>query len=320
MLNVFKKIGLYLNLFWHSLFFGMKNAETIIMNSKKSNDDYGVETPDDSGGGVFKDILNKKLTQEVKELRYSSYAVANESKRYKYIGDGKAEKKTESQLSEKHGYIDESDNLPVIVIQDCSIICEDVLTVLNEVNKTVDKKVFSESNLKIKHNIFPRFLIESYIKKIVVKKADGNYVIDLYCSKYPRQFNEKKDRAFLTELKKIKNKEVRDSDILDISEISFITSNAWGVDDWYRFTFKDFELYDIIDFDGNYIIRLGCQTNAFMETILSKIYCQSAVDKYNKKERKENAVLGNWIFKKPKNIENHVIDFSTNSKLVENND
>lgn len=320
MLNVFKKVSLYFKLFWHSLFFGMKNAETIIMNSKKSNNDYGVETPDDSNGGVFKDVLNKKLTQEVKELRYSSYAVASESKKYKYIGDGKAEKKSESQLSEKHGYVDESDGLPILVIQDCSIVCEDVLTTLKEVNKTSDKKVFSEYNLKIKHNIFPRFLIESYIKKIVVKQADGNYVIDLYCSKYPRQFNEKKDRAFISELKKIKNKEVKDSDILDISEISFVTSNAWGIDDWYRFSFTDFEFYDIIEFDGNYIIRLGCQPNIFMETILSKIYCDSAVEKYNRKERRQNATLGNWIFKKPENLKNNAIDFSKSSNLVENND
>ena len=47
------------------------------------------------------------------------------------------------------------------------------------------------------------------IKKIVLKQSDGNYVIDLYCSKYPSQFSERKDKSFISELKKIKNREVR---------------------------------------------------------------------------------------------------------------
>lgn len=124
-----------------------------------------------------------------------------------------------------------------------------------------------------------------------MKQADGNYVIDLYCSKYPSQFNEKKDRAFLTELKNIQSGKVRNSDILDFSEISFVTSNAWGIDDWFKCSFIDFEYYDIIEFDGNYVIRLGCQSNIFMENLLDKVYSESAEKKYENKEARENAVI-----------------------------
>jgi hypothetical protein len=171
------------------------------------------------------------------------------------------------------------------------LICESVLTSLSEVNKKENKKIFHDYNIKIKRDILPRFRIENYVKKLVLKQSDGNYVIDLYCSKYPRQFSERKDRAFLSELKKIKNGLVKDSDILEFDEISFITTNAWGVDDWLKFSFIDFEYYDIIEFDGNFIIRLGCVSNAFYEDILSSIYSQSAEDKYSTKQTKANSVF-----------------------------
>ncbi len=290
-MKILKKIYINLKIFWNALFFGMKGADVIMSSSQKNIDSSGFEVNDDGGGGVFKDILEEKVTQEVEELRYSSYKVANESKKYRYVGNGKVIKKTNSQLSEKHGLIEESDNLPIILIQDNSLICEDVLTTLNEVDNKDKKKIFYDYNIKITRDILPRFLIESYVKKLVLKQSDGNYVIDLYCSKYPRQFNEKKDKAFLSELRKIKNKEIRTSDVIEFNELSFVTTNAWGVDDWFKFSFYDFEFSDIIDFDGNYIIRFGCQSNIFMENLLDKVFSESAEKKYENKEMRENATI-----------------------------
>lgn len=277
-----------LRILWHSFFLGMKNADVIITTSQKNTDGSGVEIPDiGGGGGVFKDLLEQKVTQEVEELRYSSYKVANEAKKYRYVGNGQAVKKTDSELTEKHVPIDESDNLNVILIQDNHIIAEDVITSLNEIDKKVGKKLRYDTTLKIKRDFIPRFYIEDYITKAVVKQAEGNYVLDLYCSKYPKQFSSRKDKSFITELKNIRDKGVR-SDMMDFEEISFITENAWGVDDWFKFVFTDFELYGIIEYDGNYIIRLGCLSNEFAVNILDKVFSASAEEKYQKKEARKN--------------------------------
>lgn len=280
-----------IKLFWHALFWGMKGVDSLLTTNQKTQGGSAFEVSDDAGSGVFKDILEQKVTQEVQELRYTSYKVAKESKKYRYVGNGKVVKKSESQLSEKHGSIDETDNLPIILIQDSTLICEDVLTSLNEVNNTNSKKVFHDYTIKIERDCMPRFRIENYVKKLVLKQADGNYVLDLYCSKYPSQFSEKKDRAFLSELKRIKDGMVHNSDILDFQRLSFVTTNAWGVDDWFKFSFNDFELDDISEYDGNYIIRLGCQASIFMENLLDKIYSESAEKKYENKEAKENVVI-----------------------------
>lgn len=319
MFNFLLKIYYYGKLFWYSLFFGIKNAELLI-NSQNTKEGSSLEIINDGTGGVFKDVLEQKITQEVEELRYSSYIIAKESKKYKYIGDGQVKKKTENQLSEKHGIIDESDNLPIILIQDNFLICEDVLSILKEVDNKDNKQINNIYQLKIKRSNTPRFKIENYIKKLVLKESDGNYVIDLYCSKYPKQFSSRQDKSFLSEIQKIKNRMIKSSDILEFDELSFITSNAWGVDDWFKFSFNKFEYYDIIEFDGNYIIRLGCLCNNFMENLLDKIYSSSADKKYQNKERRENSVIDLTPYIEKKQKEDSNLNLFENVKFSIEND
>ena len=306
---MFRKLYNYFQIFWSSLFFGIKNVDNLLTNSQKSQNNFSFEVSDQCDDNVFKDILQQKITQEVEELRYTSYKIANESKKYRYVGNGKVLKKPDSQLSERHVAIEESDNLPIILIQDNALVCEDILTSLNEVNQHNSKKVFSDYHIKIERNSTPRFRIENYIKKIVVKQAEDNYVIDLYCSKYPRQFSERKDKPFLSELKRIQNGSIKNSDMFDFQKLLFITSNAWGVDDWLKFSFIDFEFFGIIEYDGNYIIRFGCLSDVFMENILNKVYSESAEKKYAEKQSKGNPTVNfinvtqNEIYKIDENID-----------------
>lgn len=310
--NTFNRLLGSCKILWHSLFIGMKNADTLLTTSQTNNDGSGYEVPETGGGGVYKDLLEQRITQEVEELRYSSYHVANESKKYRYVGNGNVVKKTDSQLKEKHVIVDESDNLPIVLIQDNNVICEDVYTILKEVDVKDNKKTRSSYNVIIVRDIVPRFYIEDYIKKVVVKDAGDNYVVDLYCSMYPRQFNEKRDKAFLSEVKKIQ-KGVLNNDVIDIQRLSWVTSNAWGADDWLHYVFTDFEYYDIIEFDGNYIFRFGCKAEVFGENLLDKVYSASAEEKYKKKEVKKNAII--QLYKPEDN--NYTLAKSIDLKKVE---
>ena len=316
LLKIFKRVYFYIRIFWNGLFIGMKNTNKLITSNQKDINDGVLEITKSDSGGVYKDLLEQKITQEVEELRYTSYVVANESKKYKYIGNGTAVKKNNLELNEKHGIVEESDNLPIILIQDISLVCENVNNVLKEVNSKGNKKINSDYNIKIKRKLLPRFRIEEYIKKLVLKESDGNYVLDLYCSKYPRQFSERKDRPFLREIKKIRDREIKPNDILDFEEISFITNNAWGIDDYYSFSFNSFEFYDIIDFDGNYIIRLGCKSNIFMKNLLDEIYSKSADEKYKNKEMKKGFILDITTYN---NKENKLKTLEKTTFSLENN-
>ena len=81
----------FLNL-WYGLPFGMKAADTEIMGNK-SVDDNGVTIQQEvSDQRVAKHLLKGEVTQEVEELRYRTYKVADESENYKYLGNGVAVK------------------------------------------------------------------------------------------------------------------------------------------------------------------------------------------------------------------------------------
>ena len=89
----FRRLLGNVKILWHSLFMGMRSADSLLTTSQTNNDGSGYEIPENGGGGVYKDLLEQKVTQEVEELRYVSYHVANESKKYRYIGNGNAIKK-----------------------------------------------------------------------------------------------------------------------------------------------------------------------------------------------------------------------------------
>lgn len=276
----------------HALFRGMKNADVVMTTNQKAFDNSGVEIPDEGGGGgVYKDILDQKVTQEVEEMRYFSYKIADESKKYRYVGNGKGAKKTQSQLSAKHTKVDESDGYPIILIQDNFLVCDDVYTVMNEVGKTTGKKVLSDFHIKIKRDFLPRFFAEQYIKKVVVKQFDETrYILDFYYSVYPRQYNEKMDRSFISEIEKIISQQ-RKSDVFDFQEVSFVTRNAWGSEDRRLYSFTDCELLDIVKFDGNYVLKTLCSGSIINKNLLDKVYSESAERKCQTKAPRKNAVI-----------------------------
>jgi hypothetical protein len=77
-----KKLKYRWIIFWHSLFRGMSNAESIINGQTKSNDgDIGI-IQQIGVGGVFDDMLQQKETQEVVEMRDKYYRVYKESDKW----------------------------------------------------------------------------------------------------------------------------------------------------------------------------------------------------------------------------------------------
>jgi hypothetical protein len=63
----------------------MKGVENLITTNQKNQNGSVFVVSDEGGGGVFKDVLEQRVTQEVEELRYTSYKIANESKKYKFF-------------------------------------------------------------------------------------------------------------------------------------------------------------------------------------------------------------------------------------------
>ena len=86
MLNKIKK-------YLYGFFYGLKNADSEMFTSKHSSSSDSSYIQQIKETNVGKDLLKGEVTQEVEDLRYSTYAVYREANQYEYIGNGVAIKK-----------------------------------------------------------------------------------------------------------------------------------------------------------------------------------------------------------------------------------
>ena len=155
-MNKIKKY--FLNLIY-GLPHGLKAADTEIMGSKQMDSNGTTINQEVSDERVAKHLLKGEVTQEVEELRYRTYKVENESKNYKYLGNGVAVK--ENNIEKKQ------DRTKFKFTQDNENICESVSETLKQVgNYGVERYRF-----EIDYNSFVRFKVEKFMIKIDVESA-----------------------------------------------------------------------------------------------------------------------------------------------------
>ena len=76
-----KRIANDAKLFWHSLFYGLRAADSV-MQSQTSGEE-GVEINEQvKPSGVYADMLEQKVTKEVEELRDKHYRILKEADKY----------------------------------------------------------------------------------------------------------------------------------------------------------------------------------------------------------------------------------------------
>lgn len=285
-----KKILKYLKYLWFGLILGMKKTEDETLHqSGMSLDEGSTINQQVSDHSVAKALLRGELTQEVIELRYRTYAVAREASHYNYFSPTLAKRKGINDF--KYLKIANDDNRDVITVQENKIQVEtvtDSLLRIGDDGKFVDRQ--KEYNIVFKRDNQPRFKIEDYTKKIVVKKGDDEYtaIIDVYVSKYP---DDKiiTSKPFVREIERIIDTGVR-SDMFDFKSIQFETFKAYRLDDMINFEFGDPQLVKIFEFDGDYVIT-------FMMNIIdggtdkaAEFYDEKMAKKYENKEKKETCI------------------------------
>ena len=308
--NFFKKLYLNLRVFWHSLFVGMKSADEKTMGVTKEGNitDNAIEEHI-SEQGLYADLLRGEVTQEVMEMRDSNYRGYKASFNYQYIGNGNVVKK-ENMATLKHDIFN-PENLDVRLIQDNKLIVQGVLEASQEAEKEGDTVTNKNSSFSmiIERDVFPRFNIEKYCKKIVVRNAERGVKIDLYCSVYARQFMPT-DSLFITEMKNILEKKIKPSDTVMIDSIEFTTDACFGADDIMFFKFGDMVYESINVYDGNFVITY--QANVICDGLdLTEQYRTEEMDKkYENKEIRKDA---KFYFEEP---EDKTLDISQAMSLL----
>ena len=256
--NWFKNIILNLRIAFHSLFRGMKSADVKMTGTVQGGNisDSGIEQGVEQQS-VLNDLLNAEVTQEVQELVDSNYRVLRHADDYEYLGNGNVIKKTKNMMMDDLKIFN-PENYHVRLIQDNKLIVKGIVEATenrydNDGDVASEDKNFSYT-IKVERDNFPRFLIEKWVKKIVVREVDNSQVkIDLYCSSYARQFNPT-DSLFINELMNIYGKKTRNIDTVDIASIEFTTSKAYGVDDIIFFKFESMIYEGMNMYDKDFVI------------------------------------------------------------------
>ena len=270
-----KKIYNKIRSFFFYIFWGLKSADKIAFGAKEdpSNDGTVFEQQNEQNS-VYKDLLKGEVTQEVKELRHEMYFSERKSHKYKYIGNGIVSKKNE--IFDYPGKIDKTDGFPLQILQpnieDTGTLSEN----LSEVDYRIKNK--KEFTIDIERDFIPRFRLEEFTNKLVVKRINENAVmLDFYTPIYKSQFNTI-HKLFLKELEKIYMGDVR-SDVIDFKQVEFISFRAFGTDDLKKYTYNNIEFDNILIFDGHYVIKFTADIVNDGEDLINEFYCNEEEEK-----------------------------------------
>ena len=284
-----KKIWIKIRLFFHYLSYGIRSADNMAFGDKKDNVISGADIIDlNQKDCVYTDLLNEQVTQEVEDVRYSTYRVDRESTKYKYIGNGEVTKK--NVLDEKHVDVYE-DEYPIQLIQLNDLIPSNKKSGIEQILKYGKEiKEEEEHPIKIERNFIPKFKIENKTKKVVVKRVNESKVfLELYISMYNGD-KSPESKAFLSVLKDIHENNNKRSDFIDFLTLKFITYKAFGCEDNHLFEYDNIEYITSTIYDGNYVLRFSADIVNDGKDILEKYYSERQEKRYKNKVQKEIGV------------------------------
>ena len=304
MIGFFKRIILGVRLFFHGLFWGLRDADLTISSQKDGNDEE-VNHKLEVGRTVYDDLLVGEETQQVKELRDASYRVFREADKYdvEVLGmerDGANFDNENTVLSaqvkkksiEVKPRIDtlKTKGYKTILVQDAKEYENDIKTREQEAlsGEEIDDVKTLIYNITYKDNITPRFRIERYIKKLVVEESKGKrHRLSLYFSIYARQFV-KRDSLFIAELNRIFKNEQHEHDFNEIEKIEFVSDKAFGVESLHQISISNIKYKDIKIFDGNFVVTFTCKYSC--DDATAKYHTEELDEKYEKKALKHDSV------------------------------
>lgn len=288
----------------------MKGGDDAIFGRDTSNEGSSYEKHDGSGG-VFQDLLEEKVTKEVEELRDKYYRVYKESdffdtstitiqmnnddeSDFKFVHNGRLLKdKTKKYIKHCKVFNEIGDN--VITIQDnIKFEKNGVLKNLHDYDVLLDIE---------RDGITPRFELEKYVTKIVVRKCDDDNMsyVDLYTPYYASQFG-KTDAMLIANLHEMMDNKTYRSDITDFLSFKWTSYKAWGCDDICLFKYDNIVLADINVFDGNFVLTFKCRKISEGDYIAEKYKTKELTEKYNTKAPKSDTFFMDYNNFKTKNI------------------
>ena len=148
-----------------------------------------------------------------------------------------------------------------------------------------------EKRIHIKYDYNPRFRIEKFARKVVVKKTneEGKRVLDFYFWENPDQF-ERLSRIFSNYINGVYSGTER-PDSFEFQTLSFVSYKAFGSDDIKLYAYENPKYLGIKKFDGNFVVSFMADVVESGTDLLDEIYHQRTEEKIKNKEARKGATV-----------------------------
>ena len=306
--KIFNNIRIYVRLLWYSLFYGMESANKMMMSQSSGEDDAVIQQTVNNGGPI-KDMLEQRVTKEVEEIREKHYRILREADKFDTStikmtfdenGDpvfsvDRLHKKTKTDFMKHCDVLNEND-LKIRTIQDNRKF-EKKSSILNNDETTSDLHIPNglfdyDTTLTIERDgILPRFEIEKFVSKMVVKEYmedNSRVIVDFYLPTMASQFG-KIDAIFISNLHTMFETKNFRSDILDFTSIEWYSDKAWNSTDLCLFKYDDIKPISMNVFDGNFVISFDCHVVCDGKYVAEKYMTDEMEEKYNTLAPKSNS-------------------------------
>ena len=143
----------------------------------------------------------------------------------------------------------------------------------------------SKKTLFIERKLRPKFEIELYTKKLLVRKInEEEKLLEFYLSAYPDEYD-RKTRLLINEIKKI-NENPKHSSLIDINKVIFITDGVIGAKDGLEYEYQIIKFDKVVVFNGFYVIKFLAKIIVNGENIFEKYKLDELEKRYENKEAK----------------------------------
>ena len=262
-MNILNKIKWFFN----SVMFSLKKADTEMLSQ---NSNYL-----DVNSGVYQEInservahhlLKGEITQEVVDLRYRDYTIADEARNFKYTGNGRGIKHSNNSNATKFTVVNK----------------DKTLSILDSIS--FDKKYEDIYTINLKYKIIPRFKLEKSCNILDVDMDNSTLIF--HFSKFYNVYNQ--DKPFKNELKKLLENPINLNrhEFNDIENVSFTTFEVKGIKNYLTYNFRDLTLLSIKEINNEYLLEYMFDTWDIKD-LTAEFYSHDMAQKYIKKEARQ---------------------------------
>jgi hypothetical protein len=295
----------------NSLFRGLRTADNIIEGRGETAAENLIDNVQQiEQNNLYSALLKGELTDEVKEARHNLYAVDREADRFSYVAEGITKKKKTKKNRDLRISVENPTDMEILLVQENKLITQSKIDAMDDVDENtykVNTAAYSgDYILKIERDYYPKFRIEEFTTKLVVKNMPENYVeLNFYVSKYAKRF-EPRSGLFLREMLRIIEENNIKSHIVNFDRLWFITEKAYGSDDLFEFSYKNIKYFETTEFDGNYVLKFIAEVETDGIDLTKQYFNESAAKKYEEKAPKQNNSIA------------FIMEEESNNKLNEN--